>query len=83
MRKKAKGNLSAGGRKGGKSKSKPLQKSAKASPPTIDTREELAHIAHVSHDTIAKGKIILERASEEVLGAVAAEEGEGEAGNQE
>ena len=67
LRKKAKGNLSAGGgdKKSSKRKS-PLQNSAKA----INTREELAHIAHVSHDTIAKGKIILERASEETKEAL-------------
>ena len=44
------------------------QKSAEQKP--IETREELAHIAHVSHDTIAKGKIILERASEETKEAL-------------
>lgn len=39
-----------------------VQKSAK---PIVDTREELAKIAGVSHDTIAKGKVIEAKASEE------------------
>lgn len=41
----------------------PLQKSAKAA---IDTRKELAKVANVSHDTIAKVKVIEAKAPEEV-----------------
>ncbi len=37
---------------------RPLQNSAK---PAIDTREELAKIAGVSHDTIARGELALKR----------------------
>lgn len=40
-----------------------LQKSVKGS---LDTREELAKIAGVSHDTIHKMKVIEEQAPEEV-----------------
>jgi len=42
----------------------PLQKSAKVQP--IDTRKELAKTASVSHDTIAKVKVIQAKATEEV-----------------
>ena len=41
----------------------PLQKSAKAA---IDTRKELAKVANVSHDTIAKVKVIEAKATPEV-----------------
>jgi DNA modification methylase len=54
---KAKENLS----KGGKISQEGLQISAKA----VDTRKELAKIAKVSHDTIAKVKKINEKAPEE------------------
>jgi len=52
--KRAKANQSAGGgdRKSGS------QNSAKAITKPIDTRAELAKLAGVSHDTIAKGKLI-------------------------
>lgn len=57
---KAKANLKTGatGLRGGS----PLQKSAKA----IDTREEVAKVAGVSHDTIDKAKKIAEKAPESV-----------------
>jgi hypothetical protein len=43
------------------------QNSAKA-----DTREELAKLSGVSHDTIARGKVIQAKVSEEVKAALAA-----------
>jgi hypothetical protein len=58
LRVKAKGNQANG--KSGKGKPLP-QKSAK-----VDTREELAVAAGVSHDTVAKGKIVAQKASEEI-----------------
>lgn len=45
-----------------------LQKSVKAT--TANTQKELAKAAHVSHDTIAKGKVIDARASDEVKAAL-------------
>ena len=39
------------------------QKSVK---PPIDTQKELANVAKVSHDTIAKVKVIQQKATEEV-----------------
>ena len=45
------------------------QKSAKQTP--IDTRKDLAKAAGVSHDTIAKGKVIQAKASEETKAALA------------
>ena len=56
LRKRAKGKQSAGG--GDKKSSKRKSVSQKSVKP-LDTQKELAAIAHVSHDTIAKGKIIL------------------------
>lgn len=44
------------------------QISAKREP--IDTRAELAKAANVSHDTIAKVKVIAEKASEETKAAL-------------
>lgn len=44
----------------------PLLKSAKAQTQPIDTRKELAKIADVSHDTIAKVKKIEEKAPEKI-----------------
>ena len=40
------------------------QKSADLKAEPIETRQELAHAAGVSHDTIAKGKVIEAKASE-------------------
>jgi hypothetical protein len=40
-----------------------LQNSAKSE--TLDTRDTLAKIAGVSHDTVAKGKLVAEHADEE------------------
>lgn len=57
---KAKANLSAGG---GDRKS-PSPKSAKAVSEPINTREQLAKTAGLSHDTIAKAKLIAEHADE-------------------
>ena len=45
------------------------QKSAEQTP--IETRKELANVAGVSHDTIAKGKVIQAKASEETKAAPA------------
>ena len=67
LRKKAKGKQSAGG---GDKKSSKRKSVPKKSAEPLETRKELAAIAHVSHDTIAKGKIILERASEETKEAL-------------
>ena len=40
------------------------QKSDKSEKPNLDTKKELARAAGVSHDTIAKGKVIEAKASE-------------------
>jgi len=60
IRPKAKENLvtSTGGLK-----PRPLQKSAKAEP--VDVRKEVAKIAGVSHDTVAKVKVIEQKATPE------------------
>lgn len=60
--KKAKENLS----KSGGDKKSGLQKSAKAIIDKVDTRKELSKVASVSHDTIAKVKVIQNKAPEEV-----------------
>ena len=46
-------------------KEKVVQKSAQA-PEERKTREQLAHAAGVSHDTIARGKVIQAKASEAI-----------------
>jgi len=46
-----------------------LQKSAESTKP-VDTREEIAKVAGVSHDTVAKASKIIEKAPEEVKEAV-------------
>lgn len=65
LRIKAKENLktSTGG-----TSPQPLQKSVKGE--KANTQKELAKAAHVSHDTIAKGKVIDARASDEVKAAL-------------
>lgn len=62
FKEKAKENLS----KTGGDKKSGLQKSAKPNIEKVDTRQELAKVANVSHDTIAKVKKIQEKAPEEV-----------------
>ena len=59
MRVKAKANLvtSTGG-----SKPRPLQNSVKAD--TVNTQKELETASGISHDTIARGKVIQAKASE-------------------
>ena len=52
---------------------KGLQNSVKAKPP-IDTQKELASIAGVSHDTIAKVKVIEAKATPEIKEKLAAQE---------
>jgi len=47
------------------------QKSADLKAEPIETRQELAKAAGVSHDTIAKGKVIQAKASEETKAALA------------
>jgi hypothetical protein len=53
-----------------------LLKSAKSSAPTVDTRKGLAKAAGVGTDTIAKGKVIEAKASEEVKAGGAKSDGE-------
>lgn len=59
LREKAKENQAHGATAPGKKSL--LQNSAEA----LDTRQELARVAGVSHDTIAKGKLVAEHADEE------------------
>ena len=47
------------------------QKSDKSSLPTHDTKKELAVTSGISHDTIARGKVIQAKASEETKAALA------------
>lgn len=58
-----KSNLRAGGAAGGRSDGKGLQKSVKAS---VNTQEEIAKVAGISHDTIHKAKKIAAQAPEPV-----------------
>ena len=52
---------------GGGDRKSPAQKSAKAiASSPVDTRKEIAKAASVSHDTIAKAKLLAERAPEPV-----------------
>lgn len=62
FKEKAKENLKLGG---GDKKS-PLQKSANPITEKINTREEVSKIAGVSHDTIAKVKVIQQKATPEI-----------------
>lgn len=66
---KAKENQRAGGAVGGQSPAKGLQNSVKASE-KVNTQANLATVAGVSHDTIARAKVIAERAPEPVKQAL-------------
>jgi hypothetical protein len=60
---KAKQNVKLGGATGGKSKAKGSQKSVKPSE-KVDTQKELAAMAGISHDTLAKVKFLRDNAAE-------------------
>ena len=47
------------------------QKSDKSEKPNLDTKKELAVTSGISHDTIARGKVIQAKASEETKAALA------------
>jgi len=64
FKEKAKENLSKAG--SSYSPKEPLQKSANLPIEKVDTRKEVAKVANVSHDTIAKVKKIQEKATPEV-----------------